>query len=77
MEKFQIILTPVNTELKSTSNEELCGRKYTSSPISNHVAADTDAPFACGLAPENARVNCWKCLYILIPLLTEKVITDT
>lgn len=59
MEKFQIILTPVNTELKSTSNEELCGRKYTSSPISNYVAADTDAPFACGLVPENARVNCW------------------
>lgn len=77
MEKFQIILTPVNTELKSTSNEELCGRKYTSSLISNHVAVDIDTPFASGLAPEIAMVNCWKFLYILIPLLTEKVITCT
>lgn len=58
--KIQIILTPVNTELKSSSNEDLCGRKYTSSLISNHVAVDIDDPFACGLAPENARINCWK-----------------
>lgn len=54
----QIILTPVNAEFISKLNEGENGRKYTWSPVSNHVAADTDAPLLCGLVPEYAIVSC-------------------
>lgn len=54
----QIILTPINAEFPSKLNEEEYGRKYTWSPVSNHVAADTDAPLLSGLVPEYARVSC-------------------
>lgn len=54
----QIILTPVNAEFPSkTNNEEDSGRKYTWSPVSNHMAADTDAPLYRGSPPEYARVS--------------------
>lgn len=53
----QIILTPVNAEFPSKLNEVENDRKYTLSPVSNHVAADTDAPLLCALFPENARVS--------------------
>lgn len=58
--QIEIILTPVNTELKSISSEELC--KYTSSPLSNYVAADTEAPFACGLVTDDANDSSCKFL---------------